>query len=70
MLFNFGINNKTIKELRKNQGYTAKELAQIIKVDVSEILAVDKMKLRNVPDPLKSKMLPVLRGDDLDKIPW
>ncbi len=41
MFFNFGIKNKTVKELRKNQGFTARELALRVKVDTSEILAVD-----------------------------
>jgi len=61
---------KTVKELRKNQGLTAKELADKLKINTSIILKVDNFKLKDVPEPLKSKLLPVLRGDYMDKIPW
>lgn len=70
MFFNFGINNKTVKELRKDRGLTAKELAQMLKLEPVEIMQIDNNKLKEVPEPLKSKITPVLRGDDLDKIPW
>lgn len=60
---------KTIKELRKNQSLTAKELSEKIKID-TEILNIDNFKLKDVPEPLKSKLLPILRGDYMDKIPW
>lgn len=70
MLFNFHIMKKTIKELRKNQSLTAKELADKLKVDTIEILNIDDLKLIDVPEPLKSKLLPILRGDYVDKIPW
>ncbi len=67
---NLGINNKTIKELRKNQGFTAKELAIKLKVDSKVIKMIDNKKLKDVPEPLKTKISPVLRGDILNKIPW
>ncbi len=70
MFFNSKIRNKTVNELRKNQGYTIKELAERLKISTAEILAVDNIKLKEVPEPLYSKILPILRGDDLDKIPW
>jgi transcriptional regulator with XRE-family HTH domain len=70
MFLRFGINNKTVKELRKNQGLTAKELAQRLKLETIEIAKVDDMKLKNVPEPLREKITPILRGDDFDKIPW
>lgn len=70
MFFNFGIKNKTVKELRKNEGLTAKELAFRLKLDNIEILKIDNLKLKDVPEPLYSKVLPILRGDDMDKIPW
>jgi len=57
LLFNFGLKQKTVKELRKNQGMTARELAQ-------------RLKLKEVPEPLRSRITPILRGDDVDKIPW
>lgn len=61
MFFNrFG--NKTVKDLRKNQGLTARELAMMVKVGSSMIRKVDHFKLKNVPEPLKSKIEPVLRG--------
>lgn len=70
MFFSFGIQGKTVKELRKNRCLTASELAFTLKVDTVEILKIDKMKVRDLPEPLKTKIIPVLRGDDLDKIPW
>lgn len=70
MLFEFRNRNKTIKELRKNRGYTAQELALKLKVDTTSILKIDHLRLKEVSEPMKSKLLPVLRGDYLDKIPW
>lgn len=70
MLFQSRIMKKTVKELRKDQGLTAKELADKLKINTSAILKVDDFKLKDVPEPLKSKLLPVLRGDYMDKIPW
>jgi DNA-binding protein Fis len=70
MFFNFGIRNKVVKELRKNQCLTAQELAQRVKLDGNQVLTVDNLKLKDVPEPLQKKILPFLRGDDLDKIPW
>ena len=70
MFFEFRNRNKTIKELRKNQGYTAQELAMKLKVDSISILKIDHLKLKEVPEPIKSKLLPVLRGDYMNKIPW
>ncbi|MEG6617366.1 transcriptional regulator [Peptococcaceae bacterium 1198_IL3148] len=66
----WGKENKLVKELRKNQGFTAKELAMKVKVDTVEILNVDEMKLKDVPEPLKSKISPILKGEYMDKIPW
>lgn len=70
LLFRFRIANKTVKELRKNQGLTAKELAVALKLDTIDILKVDNLRLRDVPEPLKSKLFPILSGDYTDKIPW
>lgn len=70
MLFKSSIMKKTVKELRKNQGFTARELASRVKVDNVQILKVDELKLKDVPEPLKSKLLPVLKGSYTDKIPW
>jgi len=70
MFFEFRNRNKTIKELRKNQGYTAQELAIKVKVDTLSILKIDQMSLKEVPEPMKSKLLPILRGDYMNKIPW
>ncbi len=60
----------TVKELRKNQNLTAKELAQHLKLDPLDILKIDDLKFQDVPEPMQSKLLPILRGDYLDKIPW
>lgn len=62
MIFGFGINNKKVKELRKNKGYTAKELAMHLKVDTINILKVDDLKLKEVPEPLKSKITLFVKG--------
>jgi transcriptional regulator with XRE-family HTH domain len=70
MIFGFGINKKTVKELRKNQGLTAREVAQLLKVDTIEILKIDDLKLKDVPEPLQTKIMPVLKGEYMDKIPW
>lgn len=70
MFFSGGIKNKRVKDLRKNRGLTARELAQRLKIDTIEILKIEEKKLKEVPEPLQSKLLPILRGDDLDKIPW
>ncbi len=70
MIFGFGLENKKVKELRKNQGYTIKELAGRLRVETLELKKVDELKLKEVPEPLRSKLTPVLRGDDADKIPW
>lgn len=67
---NLGINKKTVKELRKNQGFTVKELAIKLKVDSKVIKMIDDKKLKDVPEPLKTKISPVLRGDNINKIPW
>ncbi|NLW08044.1 MAG: transcriptional regulator [Clostridia bacterium] len=61
---------KTVKELRKNQGLTAKELAQLLKLDSIDILKVDAMKLGDVLPALREKLYPILSGDYTDKIPW
>ncbi|WP_053957199.1 hypothetical protein [Inediibacterium massiliense] len=70
MFFKFKNRNKTIKELRKNQGHTAQELAFKLKIDTLNILKIDNLKLKEVPEKTKSKLLPILRGDDIDNIPW
>jgi hypothetical protein len=51
------------------RGYTAKELAEKLRVGTSLILRVEEHKVKDVPEPLKSKLVPILRGDD-DKVPW
>ena len=70
MLFNLGFNRKTVKELRKNQGLTARELAEYLNLKTATILRIDDKKLKDVPEPLRSKITPILRGDMTDKIPW
>jgi len=68
--WSFRNRNKTVKELRKDMSYTAQELAFKLKIDTIEILNIDNMKLKEVPEPIKSKVLPIIRGDELNKIPW
>ncbi len=70
MLFQSRFMKKKVKELRKNQGFTAQGLADKLKISVSTILKVDDLSLKDVPEPLQSRLLPILRGDYIDKIPW
>lgn len=70
MFWNFGIKNKSVKELRKNHNLTARELAEMVKVDTVNILKVDHLKLKDVPEPLKAKITPILKGEYMDKLPW
>lgn len=70
MFWRWGFSQKTVKELRKNRGLTARELAAKIRVNPARINRIDHLKLKEVPEPLKSKITPILRGDDIDKIPW
>ena len=62
--------NTKVKELRKNQGLTAVELAQQCKVGSNLIMKIDDMQFKRVPEPLKSRIEPILRGRNLDKMPW
>jgi len=61
-MFSWIFNNKTVKDLRKKQGLTAKELAIIINVNSPVIKKVDDHKIKNVPEPLKSRIEPILKG--------
>jgi len=70
MFFEFRNRNQTIKTLRKNRDYTVQELALKLKVDTIDILKIDDIKLKDVSEPLKSKLVPILRGDYMDNIPW
>lgn len=70
MFFNFGFNNKTVKELRLQRGYTVKELAEKLKISASIIAKVENHKVKHVPEPLKSRLIPILRGDEDSKVPW
>ena len=69
-MFFSSFKKKTVRELRKNQCLTARELAEKVKVDTAKIIKIDNMKLKEVPEPLQSAITPVLRGDHIDKIPW
>lgn len=70
MFFFNSFQRKTVKELRKDRGLTARELAQKLKVDTAKILKVDAKRLKDVQEPLKSLLIPVLHGDETDKMPW
>jgi transcriptional regulator with XRE-family HTH domain len=61
---------KAVKELRKNQHLTAKELADKLKLDTVEILKIDDKRLKDIPEPLRSKLIPILRGDYMDNMTW
>lgn len=70
MFFFKTFGSTTVKELRKNQGLTADELALKCRVDTRLIKKIDSMQFKRVPEPLKSKIEPVLRGEGLNKLPW
>jgi len=70
MFWPWGKMNQTVEKLRKDQGLTAQELADIVKVASIEIRKIDKIKLKDVSEPLKSKIKPYVTGEYLDKIPW
>jgi transcriptional regulator with XRE-family HTH domain len=69
-MFGFGLGNQLVKNLRKDKGFTVAELANRLKIDSVEIKRVDQLKLKDVPEPLKGKLVPLFRGDDYDKNPW
>lgn len=54
--------SKTVKELRKNRGMTVAELARETKLSSSVLKKVDNFELKRVPEPLKSRIEPILRG--------
>ncbi|MGE5550940.1 MAG: transcriptional regulator [Bacteroidota bacterium] len=70
MNFGFALANRKVKELRKNQGYTVKELAEHLRVEALEIKRIDECRLKEVPEPLRARLLPILRGDVADRMPW
>lgn len=61
---------KTVNELRKNQNLTAKELADKLRLDTADILKIDDLRLRDIPEPLRGKLTPILRGDYMDNMTW
>jgi transcriptional regulator with XRE-family HTH domain len=60
-LFFWAIGNKTVKELRRKKGLTAHELAMRSRLETVDILKIDDTKLKNVPEPLKTKIAPILK---------
>lgn len=65
MFFEFRNRNRTIKDLRKDQSLTAEQLSDMTGVNKIEILRIDELKLREIQEPTRSKLIPTLRGDDL-----
>jgi hypothetical protein len=55
---------------RKIPVVASKELALKLRINTSTILKMDDLPLKDVPEPLQSQLLPILRGDHTDKIPW
>ncbi len=71
MIFGLGFKaKKTVRELRKNQNLTAKELADKLKLDMVDILKIDDLRLKDIEEPLRSKLTPILRGDYMDQMTW
>lgn len=69
MFFNWGFMKKTVKELRKNQYLTAQDLADKLHIDTIDVLNMDDKRLKDIEEPLKSEMIPILRGDYMDRLP-
>ena len=69
MFFNWGFMKKTVKELRKNQYLTAKDLADKLHINTIDVLNMDDKRLKDIEEPLKSEMIPILRGDYMDRLP-
>jgi ribosome-binding protein aMBF1 (putative translation factor) len=61
MLF-WNFNSKTVKELRMKQGLTVQQLALMVKISSSVIKKVDHFQMKNVPEPVKSRITPALKG--------
>ncbi len=59
--------NRTVKELRKKQGLTARDLSLIVKVNSPVIKKIDHVKFKNVPEPLKNRIEAVLRGKRVNR---
>jgi transcriptional regulator with XRE-family HTH domain len=59
-MFKWGKKHKTIRELRRKQGFTARELAAMAKVDTVEILKIDDLRLKDIREPMKSRVTPYL----------
>jgi transcriptional regulator with XRE-family HTH domain len=66
MFFEFRNRNKLIKDLRKDMGLTVQQLAGQSGVDKLELLKIDHLKLRELRQPIRSQLMPTLRGDHLD----
>ena len=66
MFFELKNRNKTIKELRKDQSYTVSEMAFKLKMESIQIAKIDSLKLKEVPESIKSKIIVLLRGDNMD----
>lgn len=61
-MFFITFGSKTVKELRKKKGLTVSELAREARLSSSVVKKVDHFELKKVPEPLKSRIEPVLRG--------
>nr|WP_041272531.1 hypothetical protein [Desulfitobacterium hafniense] len=60
---------KAVKELRKNQYLRAKDLADKLHIDTIDVLNMDDKRLKDIEEPLKSEMIPILRGSYTDRLP-
>jgi len=69
VFYNWGFMKKTVKELRKNQYLTASELSDKLHMDAIDVLNMDDKRLKDIEEPLKSELIPILRGDYMDRLP-
>lgn len=45
------------------------ELADELHIDTIDVLNMDDKRLKDVEEPLKSEMIPILRGGYMDRLP-
>lgn len=70
MLFYMLNRNKTVKELRKGASLTVKELAKKLNWHIREVNKIEELTLRQLPEDVKQKLIPILRQDYLDNITY
>jgi len=63
MFFYLRNKNKKISQLRKNIGYTAKELSIKLGWDTVDVLKIDDKKLKDISDKKREILMPIFKGN-------